>query len=79
MEIYYCTYVDCFPVPYFHSGMGDNMHENDKTARAIRAHVRSILLRLESELRSSALRSKAQDRSVEVERQHNKPRRVNDL
>ncbi len=59
--------------------MRNAMPKDDKTAQAIRAHVRSILLRLRVELRSSTLTSRAQDRSVEVEGQEKKTLLIHDL
>ena len=59
--------------------MGNNMPKDNKIARAIRAHIRTILLKVREELRSSGLASKTQNRSVEGEGQEKKPLLINDL
>jgi hypothetical protein len=56
------------------------MNEDDEVARAIREHVKLILLRLKAELeRHPSAPPDPRNTSVEVEREDDKSRRVDDL
>jgi hypothetical protein len=55
------------------------MNDDDELARAIREHVKLILLRLKAEIERHPAPPGSRDTSVEVERKEDKSRRVDDL
>ena len=55
------------------------MDQDDEVARAIREHVKLILLRLKAEMERHPAPPGPRDMSVEVERKDDKSRRVDDL